>query len=82
MILKLEASKLNLLSCMVYAQVKPKHAQSSMVYSYTKYNDVLRAVTIYNIPTEQLKSAGFGLHPFPVHTALIPITGTRPGSQL
>ena len=32
--LKLEASKLKLLSCMVYrhGQVKPKHAQSSIVY--------------------------------------------------
>ena len=39
-------------------------------------------VTITNIPTVQLRSAGFGLHPFSVHTALIPITGTRRGSQL
>ena len=30
----------------------------------------------------QLRSAGFGLHPFLEHTALIFFSGTRPGSQL
>ena len=35
----------------------------------------------YNIPTH-LRSSGFGLHPFLVHTALILPSGTRPWSQL
>ena len=34
------------------------------------------------IPTAQHRSAGFGLYPFLVHTALILSFGTRPGSQL
>ena len=39
-------------------------------------------ITHYNIPTTQSKLAGFGLHPFLVHIALILSAGTRPGLQL
>ena len=35
-----------------------------------------------HIPTEQLRSAGFGLHPFLVHTALSLSCGTRPELHL
>ena len=37
---------------------------------------------VIGILEKQFKSAGFGLHPFSVHTALILPSGTRPGSQL
>ena len=52
-------------------QMKPHH-------TYT----VNHADANLYIPTVQHNSAGFGLHPFLVHTALILPSGTRPGSQL
>ena len=51
-----------------------EHNRTTSAYSVSCYS--------INIPVKQFKSAGFGLHPFSVHTALICCSGTRPGPHL
>jgi len=55
---------------------------NNVLFLMTVHRVTMQAPESHYIPTEQPKAAGFGLHPVPVHTALILPSGTRPGSQL
>ena len=51
-------------------------------YALNDHSEVILNSKYLYLLLVQLRSAGFGFHPFPVHTALILPSGTRPGSHL